>query len=224
MKNSDVISSEPNITYFLIKHSDIRYIYQKNNHIPLKFEDSLHERRFSSWASNVDTSYILYLFALLCFISDFSSTALVFKPAFGLLSTSVCLQMSPNQLCLVSFLLLTATLTSGNQWYRRVTSPPGQNNPPAFLHFKPLQEMSVTGPCDWEIRVTSMEDRIPRRISEIYCRNQRSICAGNPFYQVNLNFGFDTFLAKNDDHDHFLTNSDNFWLWPSIVELFWHFP
>ena len=82
------------------------------------------------------------------------------------------------------FIFKAQQTSSSSRWYRRVAST-GDENVPAFLRFKPLQEMSVIGPCDWEIRVSTMTNRIPERVSEILCRNQRSSCGGNPFYQVN---------------------------------------
>lgn len=38
--------------------------------------------------------------------------------------------------------------------------------------------------CSWEVRVSEMPDRIPSKITEIYCKNHGSACHRSSLYEV----------------------------------------
>ena len=55
------------------------------------------------------------------------------------------------------------------------------------IKFNPVPGMTVSGPCEWETKVTRMENRIPRKISEVYCRESGAPCGDNPTFKVCMN-------------------------------------
>lgn len=60
------------------------------------------------------------------------------------------------------------------------------------IKFNPMPGMTVSGPCTWETKVTRMENRIPRRISEVFCREGGAPCGDSPTFKVSqsyLSFG-----------------------------------
>ena len=54
------------------------------------------------------------------------------------------------------------------------------------IKFNPMPGMTVSGPCTWETKVTRMENRIPRRISEVFCRESGAPCGDSPTFKVSL--------------------------------------
>ena len=54
------------------------------------------------------------------------------------------------------------------------------------IKFNPMPGMTVSGPCTWETKVTRMENRIPRRISEVFCRESGAPCGDSPTFKVNF--------------------------------------
>ena len=54
------------------------------------------------------------------------------------------------------------------------------------IKFHPVPGMTVSGPCTWEAKVTRMENRIPRKISEVYCRESGAPCGDTPTFKVSL--------------------------------------
>ena len=53
------------------------------------------------------------------------------------------------------------------------------------IKFNPMPGMTVSGPCTWETKVTRMENRIPRKISEVYCRESGAPCGDAPTFKVS---------------------------------------
>jgi len=51
------------------------------------------------------------------------------------------------------------------------------------IKFNPMPGMTVSGPCTWETKVTRMENRIPRRISEVFCREGGAPCGDSPTFK-----------------------------------------
>ena len=51
--------------------------------------------------------------------------------------------------------------------------------------FQPISGTTVNAPCSWEIKVSSLPDRIPSQITEIHCKHSGTVCGANVLYEVS---------------------------------------
>lgn len=62
------------------------------------------------------------------------------------------------------------------------------------IKFPVSDELIAYAPCTWELRVSSMENRIPKTITEINCIDSGALCADSSTFKV---FNYNT--VENPD-------------------------
>ena len=65
------------------------------------------------------------------------------------------------------------------------------------IKFPVSDEMIAYAPCTWELRVSNMENRIPKTITEIICIERGAACADSSTFKVITVTNAQTLIKKD---------------------------